>query len=758
MWAAASSFVQAQRQEFKSHLGIETPGRVPTEDWPDPSEEGSNGAPGMPGGDGMTAHAVAPWDFAEAPDGDKKAAPLPPPIAEDSAVTAASPTTPPPPPATTAQVVEPQPDGEEPRPPSPMASPVPSLPGSNQGEEQQATGGESQRESQRASAKSQTVGIVKALRQKVDDLEDDLDAEKENTKAARAEVEALQAELTSAREAAPSTSGEPAADLGQQLEEEQARCKELKAALSELSEASEAGRQLAEAQVTTLIAELQAERQVSGQVAELQLRSETLAAELQAAGPSASMDLAKELEVQREAGHRRSEVLEQELEAERQARPAEGRGGGRRRRGRGGNDQGGEQAKLQAERDEFECLVETERGRAQALAEDLEAQKEMLESAQASLNELVFERDAGQKQMESIASELDAERLARGGSDCDALRELQSKHDVLSSQHDTHQRRADELAEQLCAEQQARTAEAGGVESLAQELEAERVSREELQSERDESVRAHAGERRRSETLEQQQEVARGEAVRHKDVLANELAAEAQARAADGQAAAVHHNALRDSEAAVVRNYQALTQELGTERKSNATAFEEQTLVHEQRLQWVEQHATNHQAFGAEQHRRGDELHGELTAVRQAHEAIFARYTSAVEDIDRLKLSQKELHSERAGLINSLEEVKRVEQEREAARAAEPPPEPKQMKVDDVLISVSFTGVPTPLEMRPWDTNLEDVVREWLTATQRSESLRSSLVKYLRHLDDTADSFPLRVEASLLDVHEQFAV
>jgi len=108
---------------------------------------------------------------------------------------------------------------------------------------------------------------------------------------------------------------------------------------------------------------------------------------------------------------------------------------------------------------------------------------------------------------------------------------------------------------------------------------------------------------------------------------------------------------------------------------------------------------------------------------------------------------------ERDRLQQGLDEVAKERAERESA----PPPGPTQLSVSDVLISIAFEGVPTPLEVKPWDTNLEDVATQWLGATQRSLKLKESIVRYLKHLEDTSESFPVRLETKLVEVHEQFA-
>lgn len=73
-----------------------------------------------------------------------------------------------------------------------------------------------------------------------------------------------------------------------------------------------------------------------------------------------------------------------------------------------------------------------------------------------------------------------------------------------------------------------------------------------------------------------------------------------------------------------------------------------------------------------------------------------------------------------------------------------------------MLISIAFDGVSQPLEMKPLDVNHGEVVEKWLADTQRSMKLKDSLTRYLRHLEETSSTFPVKIEAKLLDVSEEF--
>jgi len=124
--------------------------------------------------------------------------------------------------------------------------------------------------------------------------------------------------------------------------------------------------------------------------------------------------------------------------------------------------------------------------------------------------------------------------------------------------------------------------------------------------------------------------------------------------------------------------------------------------------------------------------------LQAAHEDLFARYSGAVEQIDSLRTDKKTLgerletqKSESEALQSESEALKienakiqqhrdqlrkqldAVEQSKRELEEAEPPG-PSPLSVSDVLISVTFPGVDTPLQVLPWDTNMDDVVGKWL--------------------------------------------
>jgi len=160
--------------------------------------------------------------------------------------------------------------------------------------------------------------------------------------------------------------------------------------------------------------------------------------------------------------------------------------------------------------------------------------------------------------------------------------------------------------------------------------------------------------------------------------------------------------------------------------------------------------------------RRADELQQRIEAVQPEHEALFTRYATAVEQIENLKGERKQIvmecdkleaslradrESAERAKKNAAEEADRLRREREAERV---------LQVSDVLISVSFEGASASLALRPWDTDLEGVVGHWLATQQRGMEMQSCLVRYLKHLEDTADAFPVHAQASLEEVQSRF--
>merc|ERR1719198_1248876 len=129
-----------------------------------------------------------------------------------------------------------------------------------------------------------------------------------------------------------------------------------------------------------------------------------------------------------------------------------------------------------------------------------------------------------------------------------------------------------------------------------------------------------------------------------------------------------------------------------------------------------------------------------LDDVRPMQENLHARYASAAEQLEALLTLKEEVVLEQEKLKKSVQqehiEAEKAKRDREEALRALEEAGPAQLSKSDVLISVSFEGVKEPLELQPWDTNFEAVVKRWLEAVQRSSKLQPSLVRYLTHLED----------------------
>jgi len=229
-----------------------------------------------------------------------------------------------------------------------------------------------------------------------------------------------------------------------------------------------------------------------------------------------------------------------------------------------------------------------------------------------------------------------------------------------------------------------------------------------------------------------------------------------------------------------LRHLQALTEELEQERRQRAAevevlqqdrrerqaqceGLEEQKKAARQAIeQWQAELEQAREALAKEQ-KNGAELQQMLDAIQAAHQDIFTRYSAAVEQIESLKEEKSkasaELHELRERVREERREKEQAQREHEEAEREAAARGPQQLSVSDVLISVVFDGAEEqPLVIRPWDTNMEDVVANWLAHAKRSSALQPSLVQYLKHLEDTTAAFPVRVEAKLTDVHQEFAM
>ena len=143
----------------------------------------------------------------------------------------------------------------------------------------------------------------------------------------------------------------------------------------------------------------------------------------------------------------------------------------------------------------------------------------------------------------------------------------------------------------------------------------------------------------------------------------------------------------------------------------------------------------------------------EVTALREAadahamrHQALSSRYAQVTDELDRLRAEHSVACSDREEMRASLDTLKQEEADRLSQS-----PGPQPLSVSDVLITVIFEGISAPVLVRPWDTNFDEVAREWLSENKKTAGLKDSLAAYLKHLEETSDAFPVRKETSLLE-------
>merc|ERR1712136_313332 len=149
----------------------------------------------------------------------------------------------------------------------------------------------------------------------------------------------------------------------------------------------------------------------------------------------------------------------------------------------------------------------------------------------------------------------------------------------------------------------------------------------------------------------------------------------------------------------------------------------------------------------------------EVTTLREAadaqtvrHQEVSSRCEQVVDELNRLRTEHSVACSDGEEMRASLDMFKQEEAGRLSQSTG-----PQPLSVSDVLITVVFEGVQAPVLVRPWDTNFDEVAREWLAENKKSAGLKDSLAAYLKHLEETSDAFPVRMETSLLEVHEKYS-
>lgn len=377
------------------------------------------------------------------------------------------------------------------------------------------------------------------------------------------------------------------------------------------------------------------------------------------------------------------------------------------------------------------------------LKSDLEAKEEKLQSA------LTEAKDASERCASSEA------RLQKLSEAQDAPAEASSPPDSADQSEEVARLRAElqELQRSLKTSQME-------TKKLEEELKtAEQQQKEAVQQEkkRAEGLTSEIQQLQRS-----QQETAQAEAQKLKAVEAehrNEcqrLQQLCQELESDRDTALERMQRAEETLKQQMQQFQEFSKKNAAEARAGAEAMGKELEARNARIAQQQAELQRQAQAMAEEQRKAQELQEQLTAYVGTHQELFTRFQSAVEQLDSEKELSKAVALEREERDRAEKEHQDAEQARQDLANAEPPG-PAQLAVSDVLISVSFKEVERPLQVKPWDTNFEEVVGAWLHAVQRSEQLQSSLVRYLKHLEETSTAYPLHQDAKLLEVHEQFA-
>lgn len=427
----------------------------------------------------------------------------------------------------------------------------------------------------------------------------------------------------------------------------------------------------------------------------------------------------------------------------------------------------------------FSVALEEESRRAATLASECESQKEELASMRRELEVRIAPQDEGARvEASSLALEEQRSRVAILSSECESqqqqLTDLRRNLEARAEQQEEgvteeksrpafeeERSRANELAIE-CESQRLQLAslqrdmevarlEDGAAEKHQQgELQSARAEVEKLTKQFDDA-KCHATEQLEKVAAHAEEYAEARRCVDSAEALVADLREQIIAERNKAQDFEQH---LRDARSAHETELKRHMERLEREEESFRRQLEGFTVAH----QAAESVVANERQAREEESTRARAAHGvlqaNLDAAQSAHEALFGRYSAAVDELDGLKNEKKRVAEERDKLLHSLNEAERVRKELEDAE----PPGPAQLSVSDVLISVAFEGIGSPLELRPWDTNLDNVVTSWLECVQRSRAMQPSLVRYLRHLEDTSETFPVRVVAKLVEVHEKFSM
>jgi len=362
-------------------------------------------------------------------------------------------------------------------------------------------------------------------------------------------------------------------------------------------------------------------------------------------------------------------------------------------------------------------LLDAERAKAQderqnlTLVEQLEAERRMHLAEVESFNELqkqhdehVNARDEEKRRAVALQDKLEADKLSRIA-DNEHRAELQRRAEELSRELDRHERRVAELTDETQAERQRRAEHA--------------VNHAEHRATHDHVSDDHQMEEKRSVALMEELE-------------------------AETHAINEEEDALRE-----------LQEECDTLAEESAQHADMHARTQADLLRVQEAH--NEDALHA------DEIRKELDIVQPERDRLAGKRSAEDGAVEKLRSDIAEIVREKGSLSQILEEQRQEKErariDREKGRNKEgQPSEPTPLSVSDVLISVAFEGVTVTLELKPWDTNLEDVVSEWIASAKIKPHLKDSIFRYLKHLEETTHAFPVHAEANLLEVHEQFAI
>jgi len=372
---------------------------------------------------------------------------------------------------------------------------------------------------------------------------------------------------------------------------------------------------------------------------------------------------------------------------------------------------------------------------------------------QSKCSQLLPDRDAVLQQLEDVgraraeeeqeasvlATRWEAELRSRVA-EAEAYHELRQRHREHAHARDTEQLRADSLATDLELMTQARGAHEQGAAELRQK-------HEQLQSEQQHAQKRAqqlAGEVQEERRLLQVDAALHCEFHASHEMLCRESAImreQVASIAEERVTAQTMQKSMTDRKQDLKTHAELLAAEVAASKDNygNSQVELEQALKGHEELQ-----------------QRKQELQSQLDVVKPEHADLFRHYSALVEQIDILKSENRAVTQERDGLQLTLTEGREEEERAQRAKEELPLQPPPPLAVSDVLISVVFDGAAAPLELRPWDTDLEGVVEGWLTAENLAKEAQPSLVRYLRQLEENAEAFPVRKVANLVEIHEQF--